>query len=215
MKRGPDRIGKIASRLGRHPALASLDDAARRRVAAAGRERALSRGEALFTTGEKADRLALVLSGRFVVERLGAEGEEFHLRSLGADAVVGFSLIAGRPASADVTAREAARVWTIPGAALRAELCGPAAPALAVIGHLSDLVATLTEELDELRAGDVVQRLRIRLARLASGKREIVIKHRELASNLRAERATVSRALARLERDGVLKRHRGRIEWLG
>jgi CRP-like cAMP-binding protein len=57
--------------------------------------------------------------------------------------------------------------------------------------------------------------VRHRLRALAAGRREVAITHARLADEIGGTRANVSRALARLEREGVIKRRRGRIELSG
>jgi len=54
--------------------------------------------------------------------------------------------------------------------------------------------------------------IRHRLAQLGRERREVSITHAQLADEIGGTRANVSRALARLEREGVLRRLRGRIE---
>jgi CRP-like cAMP-binding protein len=58
----------------------------------------------------------------------------------------------------------------------------------------------------------LVERVRHRLKQLAAGRREVSITHWRLADEVGGTRANVSRALARLEREGRIKRRRGRIE---
>jgi CRP-like cAMP-binding protein len=50
------------------------------------------------------------------------------------------------------------------------------------------------------------------LAAVRGERREVSITHAQLADEIGGTRANVSRALARLEREGVLRRRRGRIE---
>jgi len=81
--------------------------------------------------------------------------------------------------------------------------------ALAAIAHLAGVIAALSAELEALRRHGLVERVRHRLAQLGRGRREIAITHAQLAEEVGGTRANVSRALARLEREGALRRRRG------
>jgi CRP-like cAMP-binding protein len=202
----------VAARLSLHPVLARLSPAARAELAARGVVRKLPRRRRLFHEGEAPDALAFVLSGRLDVARDGEHGEPIILRRLGPDSVVGLSLAAGAAASADVVAGEATEVLVIPGSLLRALLAREPEAAFAALAHLADLVAALSDELEELRCLDIEERLRRRLARWAASRHEIHVTHAELAAQIGASRANVSRALKRLEAAGVVRRRRGRLE---
>jgi len=208
------RDEQIAKRLGRHPVFAALGQRERLALARAGVRRNLAAGRRLFVEGDDADRLIVVLGGQIDIERVGEGGERRLYRRLGTDAVIGLSTVAGATHSADVVARTESRVLSIEGDALRDAFARRPAAALAAISALGDLVAKLSDELAEAAGGSLLERLERRLRRIAGDRREIEITHAELAGQLGAERANVSRALARLEDSGVLKRRRGRIEIL-
>jgi CRP-like cAMP-binding protein len=86
--------------------------------------------------------------------------------------------------------------------------------AVAAIVHLATTVAELSNELAVLRQHGLVARIRHRFAQLGRGRRDIAITHAQLADEIGGTRANVSRALARLEASGVVRRRRGRIELL-
>jgi CRP-like cAMP-binding protein len=121
------------------------------------------------------------------------------------------SLAVGAPPSAELRAAEDSAVIVLPAAAVAAALRRHPEAAFAAIAHLAGVIAELSAEIEALRRHGLVERVRHRLAQLGHGRREIAITHAALADEVGGSRANVSRALARLERDGVLRRRRGVI----
>jgi CRP-like cAMP-binding protein len=202
-----ERERVLAGHLAAHELFAGLDDGERRVLARIAVQRALKRRQRLFQRGDVGDALVLVLSGRLDVARDGVA-----IRTLGAGALLGLSTIAGARHSADLVAAEPAVVLLLPGGAVRA-LFGrrPELP-LKMLALLAETVAALSEEVSALREGDIEARTRHKVTQLARGRREVCITHAELARLVGGERANVSRALKRLEQQGVLVRRRGRLE---
>lgn len=180
-------------------------------LARAAAEKTLARGEALWRVGEQPDALAAVRRGRLDVVRATPRGHRMWLRSFGPTRVVGLSLVAGAPVSADVVAGEPSRVVLLPGGAVRAALAARPAVALAALAHLGELLAQLTDELEELRYLDLDTRVLRALTRRGRDRVEVRLTHEELSEQVGATRENVSRALRRLERRGLLTRRRGRI----
>ncbi len=211
----PPRPPTLTAQLSRAPLLAALDAEALARLAAAARVRRYARGQLLWQQGQRQDQAAVVLLGRLDVCRVTADGERMLLRVLGPGEVVGLSVVAGEAHSADLVAGDALQVALLPGAALRQLFASRPALALAAMARLGDLLRQLTDEMEDLRFADLQQRLRSCLARLGRGRREVRLTHAELAEQVGASRANVSRALKRLERGGLLRCRRGRVELLG
>jgi DNA-binding transcriptional MocR family regulator len=88
---------------------------------------------------------------------------------------------------------------------LRELLAERPALALAAMARLGELLAALTTEVEELRSCDLDQRLLACLRRHARTRRELYLTHAELAAQVGASRANVSRALARLRRRGAVQ----------
>jgi CRP-like cAMP-binding protein len=84
--------------------------------------------------------------------------------------------------------------------------------AVVAIAHLARVIGELSAEIEALRKHGLIERVRHRLAVLGRGRRAIAITHGQLAEEVGGTRANVSRALARLEREGVVVRRRGVIE---
>lgn len=191
---------------------AALGAADRLALARAGVRRNLDAGKRLYGEGQGGDQLIVVFGGELDIERVSTDGERRLYRRLGPDAVIGLSTIAGVVHSADVVARTESRVLAIPGAVVRDAFTRNPAAALAAIAALGELVARLSDEIAEASGGSVLERVERRLRRLARDRREIRVTHAELAIQIGAERANVSRALALLERRGAICRRRGVIE---
>ena len=152
--------------------------------------------------------LVLLVTGRL---ELLAE-DRIPIRSLVPPAVVGVSLAAGAQASAELHAAEDCELVVVPADAMAAALRRSPDAAVAAIVHLGGVIAELSAELEILRRHGLVERLRHRLGQLGRGRRELAITHAQLALEVGGTRANISRALARLEEEGVLRRRRGRIE---
>lgn len=179
------------------------------RLALEGVRRKIGAGTLVFSRGQRS-ALAFVISGRLDV--VGGEVRDVTLRRLPPDSVVGWSTLAGAEHSADVIAGEDSEVLVFPATTVRGLLRANPELALAAIVHLAELVATLSDELDEMRRPELQSRVLARLKRLGKSQREVRVTHAALAAQVGASRANVSRALASLERDGHLQRHRGWIE---
>jgi CRP-like cAMP-binding protein len=155
----------------------------------------------------RTDGVVVVVTGRLEV-RTGADV----IRSLVPPAVAGISVALGAPASAELWAAEDSELVLVPADAVAAALRRHPEAALAAIGHLGGVIAELSGEVAALRRHGLVERLRHRLVQLGAGRREVTITHARLAEEVGGTRANVSRALARLEREGAIHRRRGRIE---
>lgn len=165
----------------------------------------LRRGQ--FVRSEAA--LLVVIVGRIEVISDGTV-----IRSVAPPAVFGVSLVLGAEATAELRAAEDVELAVIPADAMAATLRRQPDAAIAAIAHLSTVIGELSAEIGALRQHGLTSRVRHRLAQVGAGRREVAITHEQLAAEVGGTRANVSRALARLERDGVIKRRRGRIELL-
>jgi len=198
----------FAERIGRAPPLTLLPQPSLERLAEGATSRDVRRGQLLYRQGSIPDVVALVLTGELRLRR-----GKIAVRTLGPDTLVGLATTAGSPHSADVFAAEDGVVLVIPGALLRAVVAEAPEAALAMVAHLADLLARVTDEALEERTLDLDARILARLGGLAEGRGEVTLTHGEIAAHVGATRANVSRALARLEARGALKRGgRGKIE---
>jgi CRP/FNR family transcriptional regulator len=195
----------VKALLVRSPLFASLPDPVLVALAARASRRRVKRGHRVLARSDAA--VVVLLTGRIEVV-----GDDVVIRSLVPPATIGVSLAAGAKASAELRAAEDVELVMIPADAVAAALRRHPEAALAAITHLAGIVAELSAELEAMRKHGLVERIRYRLVQLGSGRREIAITHGQLADEVGGSRANVSRALARLERDGVVRRRRGKIE---
>lgn len=195
----------LAALLVRSPLFAAMPRAAVERLAARATRRRARRGQRVLARSDAA--LVAIVTGRLELVEDGAV-----IRSVVPPSVLGVSLAVGAQASAELFAAEDAELVVVPADAVAAALRRDPDAAVAAIAHLAAVIAELSAELSALRRHGLADRLRHRLGQLGRERREIAITHAQLADEIGGTRANVSRALARLEREGVLRRRRGRIE---
>jgi CRP/FNR family transcriptional regulator, cyclic AMP receptor protein len=190
----------------RAPLFAAIPRAVVDALAARATRRRVKAGQRVLSRSDAA--LVLVLVGRVAVHT----DDGIAIRSVGPPGVFGISLAAGAPATAELHAAEDCELVVVPADAMAAALKRHPEAALAAIAHLAGVIGELSAEIEALRRHGLAARIRHRLAQLGAGRREIAITHAQLAGEIGGTRANVSRALARLETDGVIRRRRGRIE---
>lgn len=188
----------------RSPLFAAMPRAAVAELAVHAVRRRVRRGHRVMARRDAA--LVVLVTGRIELV-----GDGLVIRSLVPPAVAGVSLAVGAPPSAELRAAEDSAIIVLPAAAVATALRRHPEAAFAAIAHLAGVIAELSAEIEALRRHGLVERVRHRLAQLGRGRREISITHAALADEVGGSRANVSRALARLERDGVLRRRRGVI----
>jgi CRP-like cAMP-binding protein len=174
--------------------------------------RTFSKDTDLWHRGETPDALGVVVQGRLDL----VDGRELArrrvVRRLEAGDVVGLSIVAGAPQTADFVAKRGLTLAIIPGGVVRRMIRCHSDFALQVIRKLGELVGLLSDEKSEQSLLPLIARIGRWLGRNARGRREIRITHEELAQQVGATRARVSRALKELEKEGYVSLHRGRIE---
>lgn len=188
----------------RSPLFAAMPRAAVAELAVHAVRRRVRRGHRVMARRDAA--LVVLVTGRIELV-----GDGLVIRSLMPPAVAGVSLAVGAPPSAELRAAEDSAIIVLPAAAVAAALRRHPEAAFAAIAHLAGVIAELSAEIEALRRHGLVERVRHRLAQLGRGRREIAITHAALADEVGGSRANVSRALARLERAGVVRRRRGVI----
>jgi CRP/FNR family transcriptional regulator len=195
----------LATLLMRAPLFAAMPRAVVAQLAARAVRRHARRGQRVLARSDAA--LIAVVTGR-----LELLDDSTVIRSVVPPSVLGISLAVGARASAELRAAEDVELIVVPADAVAAALRREPEAAVAAIAHLAGVVAELSAELEALRRHGLADRIRHRLAQLGRGRREVTITHARLADEVGGTRANVSRALARLEREGLLRRRRGRLE---
>jgi CRP-like cAMP-binding protein len=193
----------------RTPLFAAMPRAIVEGLAARATRRKVRRGQRVLSRADAA--LVTVIAGR--VEVVAEDG--IAIRSVGPPGIFGISLAVGAPASAELRAAEDCELAVIPADAMAAAIKRDPNVAIAAIAHLAGVIGELSAEIEALRRHGLVARVRHRLAQLGANRREIAITHTQLADEIGGSRANVSRALARLEAEGQIRRRRGRIELVG
>jgi len=189
----------------RAPLFAALPRRVVDALAARATRRRVRRGARVLGTRDAA--LVVLLTGRLEVV-----AGDIVIRSLAPPAVAGVSLAIGAEGTAELYAAEDSELVVVPADAMAAALRRHPEAAVAAIAHLAGTIGELSAEIEALRRHGLVERVRHRLAQLGRGRRDIAITHAQLAAEVGGTRANVSRALARLEASGAIRRGRGRIE---
>lgn len=201
-------MSRVSELLARAPLFAALPPKVLAALAERSTRRRVRKGQRVL--GRDEANLVVLVTGRLDVVESRA-GEAKVVRSLLPPAVAGVSVAAGAKASAELWASQDGEVITVPGDAVLRALSKSPEAALAAIVHLGGVIAELSSELSVQRQHGLVERVRQKLLQLGAGRRELSITHARLAEEIGGSRANVSRALKRLERQGVVKRQRGRI----
>ena len=206
MTRRPDARQLLA----RSPLFAAMPARVLDSLAARSTRRQVKRGARVLSLGDRTQVIVLV-TGRLEVV-IDREDEVTVVRSLLPPAVMGLSIAAGAAPSAELWAAEDCLLAVVPADDVATAIRKHPEAALAAIAHLGGVIAELSSEVAALRLHGLTERIRHRLAGLGRGRREIAITHARLAEEVGGTRANVSRALRRLEREGLIRRRRGRIE---
>jgi len=170
---------------------------------------------------DPAERLFLLTSGRGRHFVITGDGQRILLHWLTAGQIFGGAAIVSSPsryvASTEILSAGCALVWerkTIRALAIRIQRLLDNALSIAVTEH----VAWLTAARVSLSSADVQSRLAHLLVSLACGIGksgrdgvEIPVGNEELGSAAGATQFTVSRILSKWQRDGILRKGRGRI----
>jgi len=190
----------------RAPLFAAMPRAVVDALAARATRKKIRRGQRVLARSDAA--LVVALVGR--IEVVAADGTA--IRSVAPPGVFGVSLAVGAEPTAELRAAEDGELVIVPADAMAAALRRHPEAAIAAIGHLAGVIGELSAEIEALRKHGLVARIRHRLAQVGAGRREIAITHGQLADEVGGTRANVSRALAKLEEQGAIRRRRGRIE---
>jgi CRP/FNR family cyclic AMP-dependent transcriptional regulator len=184
--------------------------------------RAWARGELAIRDGDDAASLMVITSGHLLVRLLTPAGEQVALSVLGPGDVLGeVGLVSRRRArTADALALDPVTALVLP----RAEFDRVRRSAPEVDDFVMELMARridrLSHRVAEAHHAPVQQRVARRLYEVSrlyltgEGPVQVPLTQDDIAGLAGATRPTVNVALRRLERDGVIRLGRGRIELL-
>ena len=192
----------------------SLDDAARKSIAAFATERKVPAGHLLFREGDTADGFYVVLDGRVKVYKLSPDGRQQILHVFGpGQAFAEAAMFGGETFPAFAEALAESRLAFFPRDRFLRGLGDNPALAAGLIASLARLCRQLTTLVEQIALNDVAGRLARYLTDLARRKGIEVKKGAEvrldlpkgeLARHLGTAPETLSRALARLAAAGLI-----------
>lgn len=201
----------------------SVPEPALHELAAIARERRLGRGEVLFTAGDKAAGLFVVVSGTLRAYRQTREGREqtIHVECAGAT-LAEVPVFDEGPYPSTVQAEEDSVVLFVPSQAMHGFLRKNPDAALAALALLARRLRSVSGLAEQLALKDVAQRLAAMLAEeaasqmgeLKDGLAFSLPPHQSIAARLGSVREVITRQLHRLVDDGVIAVHGHRITLL-
>jgi CRP/FNR family transcriptional regulator len=200
---------RIAQELLRIPYLRRLSDPARSALAEVCRFKALPRGRVLFTEGQPADGIFLILRGRIKIVRTSSEGREQVLHEEGAGVTLAeVPVFDGGGYVGSAVAVEDAEVLCVPEKALRAALDQSPSAALEVIRTLAARIRKLAAVVEDLSLRAVTERIATYLLREMTAASSVHVAlpatRDELAAHVGTVREQASRALSELRAIGVI-----------
>ena len=186
------------------------------RLAAAMTRHKVARGTVVVKAGEVADRLYLVIGGRFKVALASREGREIILGMLAPGEVFGeMSLIDDAPRSATVTALEPGELLALDRNTFRQCLENNFDLCLGVMRCLADRVRHANQQIGGLAMLDVRGRVARTLQEISVDRfgRRVVerVSGQDLARMIGASREMVSRVLKEFEASGAVERAGGML----
>ena len=169
------------------------------------------RGQLIFSQGDEAVGLYVVISGRVKIFKLSPEGKEQILHLFGAGEPIGeVAVFAGGKFPAHAQAMEESRLFFFPRPAFIDLIRKYPSVALNMLAVLSLRLRKFTSLIADLSLKEVPGRLAAHLLYLGEGKKaaaevELDISKNQLASLLGTIPETLSRILARMARDGFIE----------
>jgi CRP-like cAMP-binding protein len=185
------------------------------------RRRRFARGDVLFHEGDPADTLHLVAEGRVMARRTTPLGDSAAFRVIGPGKVIGDVALASTdaPRSSTVVALEPTVTLSVPFVEFRRVIAEHPVVGERLAALLSARVRRLSEQLVEAlylpSDRRVVHRLLDLCEEYGNGAVQAVsipLTQNDLSQLAGAARPTTNRVLRALERDGLVRLHRGCVE---
>jgi CRP/FNR family transcriptional regulator len=184
-------------------------------------ERSLTRDELLFSAGQEAAGLYVIVSGSVRAYRTGSDGREQVIHSEGAGATIGdLPVFDGLPYPSNVAAEEDSRLIFLDKQSVRTLCLTHPEIALSALRVLSKRLRRCAELVEKLSLHAVGQRVAelLLLEATSRGKQgphgielQPQLTKERIATRIGSVREVVSRAMARLERDGLVRSKGRRI----
>jgi len=178
--------------------------------------KSFEKGQFVYRSGEKKEKLFVLHTGRVKIYRLSADGREQVIRLVGPGQFMGELALFSKRASSDfAVAMENSTMCMIEGAALKELMASHPSIGLKVMEELSSRLENSESLIEEITLHPVERRLANFLLAESAGKDELTLMMTkgDLASQLGMTQETLSRKLALFQesRVVVLKGQRGII----
>ena len=177
----------------------------------------LPEGRQVFTDGDVAEALPLVVEGVIRVYMVGRTGRELTLYRFGAGQTCILSanaILARRPLPAAAVVEQAVDAVLVPAVALRKWVHGHGLWRDFVFDLLARRLVDVLSVVDEVVSRRMDARVASLLLERARQQNPIVITHQEIAAELGTSREVVSRIVEGIAGTGLVRAARGRIEVL-
>lgn len=187
------------------------------RLFGASRKIQFDRGQLLFSRGDVADSIYVVIEGEVAIETISEQGRPVRVATLRPGQVIGELAVLDEAArTADARATQPSLLLKIDGAAFLMAVKEDPAFALTIIRNLITRLCETNDQIENISLHTLLIRVALTLSELAKGKsgtdRFIKITQTELADRLSATREKVNIHLQTIQRSGAIVLHRGRIE---
>lgn len=170
--------------------------------------REYKKGEMIYMTGDKAEKLFVIHKGKVKITRFSEAGKEQVIRVLGPGEFMGeLSLFVHEPLIDNAEALEKTTVCVIDGDKLKRLMGKYPSIALKVLEELSTRLGKAENLIEHLGIHDVETRIVETLLGLANGSGEVVLKMSkgDLASHIGMSQETLSRKLSYFQDKGWIK----------
>ena len=199
-----------------HPLFASLDENALREIARVALTQSAARDELIFSEGEAATSLYLLVSGRVDLIRSTADGREQLVRHVKPHEMFAeAAMFAGESYPVTALARAPSQLITITKKRFLGVVKAHPEIAMTIIGAMAKLLRHLNQRMAELSMGSVEQRLAaylLKCARAAGAKSfALPLQKKDLATELGTIPATLSRTLKKLKNRSAIVMRDARI----
>jgi CRP-like cAMP-binding protein len=186
-------------------------------IRAAGIERALEAGQALFRQGARAVGLYEVVRGKVRLVRFDRTGREVVLHSASAGDTIAEASLFSPAYHCDAIATTDAAVRLYPKAVVLAELQSNPQAARAFMAMLARQIMTLRTNLEQRNIRSARDRVRHYLAvNLAADRQTVHLPGslKDLAARLGLSHEALYRTLSDMEKDGEIERRKGKVRIL-
>jgi len=176
-------------------------------------EKTIGRGTAVFHHNDSGGGLYLILAGSVKISRTGRDGRDVTVAVLHEGNFFGeMSLLDGQPRSASATATHGARLLVLDREHFQRYVLTQAPIMAKLLRELSKRLRAADQSIENLALGSVHDRLVCLIGHLGrrnpikngTGVIERAPTHQELAEMVGSSRETVTRALAAMEKDGLI-----------